>query len=401
MVMKRSIFKAFCVFFILSFFLSFSVYADSDSLSVNSRAYVVIDRNSNSVLIEKNSNKKRKMASTTKIMTGILVIENSDLSETVSISSKAAHVGGSNLNFKVGDKITVRDLLFAMLLKSANGAAVALAEHVSGSIENFADLMNQKAKNLNLSNTHFENPHGLDSDNHYTTAYELALLANYAMKNSTFAEIVGTKTYTLTLNGYPLTISNTNELLGNFDGVYGIKTGFTNGANRCLVSCCKRGNLDVICVVLGADTKQFRSSDSMKLLNYSFNNFELTDISSIIKKEFESWKLENENDFIVDKGLSKSFSFDVKLTEISVLPLDKNKKSLLNVKIDCCTHLFAPVQANSCIGNAVLMIGDETVLATCPIIATETVPKKNILKYFYEFLKDYTYCINTAFANFS
>ena len=111
-------------------------------------------------------------------------------------------------------------------------------------------MMNSKAKELGLKNTNFESPHGLDSDEHYTTAYELAILSDYALKNKTFSQIVGTKNYTVTINGYPKTLSNTNELLGNLNGVYGIKTGFTNGANRCLVTSCKRNEMDIICVVL-------------------------------------------------------------------------------------------------------------------------------------------------------
>ena len=152
------------------------------------------------------------------------------------------------------------------MLCSGNDAAVCLAESVGGSIEGFAELMNTKAQELGLSNSHFESPHGLDSDQHYTTAYELALLSDYALKNPTFLSIVGTKNHTVIINGTPKTLSNTNELLGNLDGVYGIKTGFTNGANRCLVTACKRGNMDIICVVLGADTKNFRTKDSIKLI---------------------------------------------------------------------------------------------------------------------------------------
>ena len=197
--------------------------------TINSRAYVVLDRKTNTVLIGKNEYSKKKMASTTKIMTAI-----------VTISKKAGSTGGSRLGLKSGDKITVNDLLYGLMLRSGNDAAVALAEYASGSIEEFAKLMNKKASELNLTNTHFVTPHGLDQDEHYTTAYELALLTNYALNNKTFAQIVGTKTFTITINGYPKELLNTNELLGNFDGVYGVKTGFTNGANRCLVTACER-----------------------------------------------------------------------------------------------------------------------------------------------------------------
>ena len=127
---------------------------------------------------------------------------------------------------------------------------MAIAEHISGSLENFAELMNQKAQDLKLTHTHFVTPHGLDDENHYTTAYELALLTDYALKNDTFRNIVGTKTTTISVNGNPRTISNTNELLGNLDGVYGVKTGFTFNAGRCLVSSCNRNGMDMIVVVL-------------------------------------------------------------------------------------------------------------------------------------------------------
>lgn len=187
---------------------------------------------------------------TTKIMTATVIIENCDLSQTVTVSKKAASTGGSRLGLKTNDKITIKDLLYGLLLCSGNDAAVALAETAGGDISGFSEMMNNKAKKLGLKNTNFESPHGLDSDGHYTTAYELAILSDYALKNKTFSQIVGTKNYTVTINGYPKVISNTNELLGNLNGVYGIKTGFTNGANRCLVTSCKRNDMDIICVVL-------------------------------------------------------------------------------------------------------------------------------------------------------
>ena len=136
----------------------------------------------------------------------------------------------------------------------------------------------------------FESPHGLDSDGHYTTAYELALLSDYALKNKTFLQIVGTYNYTISINGHPKSLTNTNELLGNLNGVYGIKTGFTNGANRCLVTACKRNDMDIICVVLGCDTKKLRTSDSIKLIEYTFSNFEYVNIQEKIDTELENWK---------------------------------------------------------------------------------------------------------------
>ena len=177
---------------------------------INSRAAIVIDRATNTILYGKNENEHRKMASTTKIMTCLLVIENCNLSETIEVSKKSAGTGGSRLGLKTGDKITINDLLYGLMLCSGNDTAVALAEHIGGSIEGFAEIMNNRAKELGLENTHFVTPHGLDADEHYTTAYELAKLTNFALNNEIFAKIVGTNTYTVTINGYPKTISNTN-----------------------------------------------------------------------------------------------------------------------------------------------------------------------------------------------
>ena len=229
---------------------SIETFNSDSSLNLNTRACIVLDRTSKRTLYSKNETSKVKMASTTKIMTATIIIENCNLNDTVEVSKKSAGTGGSRLGLKTGDKITIHDLLYGLMLCSGNDAAVALAESCSGSIEEFSNLMNNKAKELGLSNTHFESPHGLDSDAHFTTAYELAMLSDYALKNPIFSKIVGTKNYTVTINGYPKNLSNTNELLGNLNGIYGIKTGFTNGANRCLVTACKRNDLDIICVVL-------------------------------------------------------------------------------------------------------------------------------------------------------
>ena len=216
-------------------------------------------------------------------MTSIVVLENANLQDIVIINKKAAGTGGSRLGLKVNDKITVHDLLYGLMLKSGNDAAVALAIHVGGSVEGFAKMMNEKAKELGCTNSHFVTPHGLDQSEHYTTAYELAYMADYALKIPKFKEIVGTKNYTITINNQPRVISNTNELLGNLNGVYGIKTGFTNGAGRCLVTACKRGELDIITVVLGANTKKIRTQDSIKLIEYAYKNYQVVDIEKIVQ----------------------------------------------------------------------------------------------------------------------
>ena len=261
----------------------------SYSPSINSRAAIVIDRNSKKILYGKNENTRRAMASTTKIMTALVVIENTDLNNIVAISKKAAGTGGSRLKLKTGDKISVKDLLYGLMLKSGNDCAVALAEYTGGSIENFANMMNEKAIRLNLLNTHFITPHGLDKEEHYTTAYELAIITDYALNNPIFSKIVNTKVANITINDKNRTIANTNELLGNLEGVYGVKTGFTNGAGRCLVTSVKRDNMDIICIVLGADTKNDRTKDSVKLIEYSFKNYETVSLNNKVTEYFENW----------------------------------------------------------------------------------------------------------------
>ena len=360
----------------------------NDFPTINSRAYIVLDRKSSTVILGKNHNQRKKMASTTKIMTSLVVIENCNLSDTVEISKKAGSTGGSRLGLKTGDKITVNDLLYGLMLCSGNDAAVALAEYVAGSINNFSELMNNKALELGLTNTHFITPHGLDADEHYTTAYELAILSNYALKNETFAKIVGTKEYTITINNNVKTIRNTNELLGNLNGVYGIKTGFTNGANRCLVTACKRGDMDIICVVLGADTKKFRSTDSIKLMEYAFSHFEYVDINNIINTYFENWKKEHLDTFSVYKGLYDYISLTYNPPSYSNIPIKNDMLDKFNIIINCNTNLNAPISKGTIIGNITLLSG-KTTIYSFNISVDCDIKKKNINDYLVLFYSNF------------
>lgn len=370
----------------------------TESLNLNSRSCVVIDRLTQSILYGKNQYNKVKMASTTKIMTAIVVIEQSDLNTTIEVSKKAAGTGGSRLGLKTGDKITIHDLLYGLMLCSGNDSAVALAEAVGGSIQGFSVLMNEKAKELGLTNTNFESPHGLDSDKHYTTAFELALLSDYALKNKTFLNIVATKNYTVTINGYPKTLSNTNELLGNLNGVYGIKTGFTNGANRCLVTACKRNNMDIICVVLGADTKKFRTKDSIKLIEYTFKNYEYVNIAEIINKEFDTWKNEHYNYFNIDKGISSDLELSYSFLQYNLIPIRKDQVSSINISFNISQNLIAPINKNDVIGNINVILNDKLILQ-CDIFSKTTINKKNAFNYLYDFFNNYSTLLNSLSNN--
>jgi len=370
---------------------------DISNLNLNARSCVILDRLSKKVLYGKNEYNKVKMASTTKIMTATVILENCDLNQTVKVSKKAAGTGGSRLGLKTGDKITVRDLLYGLMLCSGNDAAVALAETAGGSIQGFSELMNVKAKELGLNNTHFESPHGLDSDGHYTTAYELALLSDYALKNSIFAQIVGTKNYTVTINGYPKNLKNTNELLGALNGVYGVKTGFTNGANRCLVTACKRNDMDIICVVLGCDTKKFRTSDSIKLIEYAFKNFEYVNIAELIDKKFSDWKQENPNYFDINKGIHSDLQVKYSNLETPVIPIYKDDISSLKVNIYVAQNLDAPVYPDAILG-CIDVTSDIGWIAHCDIVANSMIEKKSVANYLFEFFIHYSNTLNSALS---
>ena len=335
--------------------------SNTDEPILNSRIAVAYDRKSGMVLWGKDENKRSAMASTTKIMTSLVLIENANLDETVTISAKAAGTGGSRLGLKKGDKITVRDLLYGLMLKSGNDAAVAIAETVGGNVEGFADLMNDKAKELGLENTHYVTPHGLDDPEHYTTAYELAKLTDYALNNTTFASVVNTKNYTVTINGYPKAISNTNELLGYLQGVNGVKTGFTNNAGRCLVTSINRDGFEIITVVLQADTKKDRTSDSMKLIEYIYTNYELINIKDIVDEKFAKWNSLNRDRIEINK--CKNNNMELYITELDndVIPVKKLEKDKVDIEINSIYFFEAPVEKDKIIGSIKVKVNNNVI----------------------------------------
>ena len=345
---------------------------------LNSRRYAIYDRATGTCMYGKNENKQTAMASTTKIMTAIIVLENcKNLDEVVTISAKAAGTGGSKLGLKKDDKVTVNDLLFGLLMRSGNDAAVALANYTAGSVENFANMMNKKAQELGLVNTHFVTPHGLDNPNHYTTAYELAKLADYALKNDKFATIVKTKYVTIKINDQQKELKNTNELLlADVEGVYGVKTGFTGNAGRCLVTSVKRNNMDLIIVVLGADTRKDRAKDTLKLIDYAFKGFKMKSIEEIAQEEYVLWKNANENRIKINKGSSK---LKTKLGDIKIKQIATNKE--LSAEVHNINYIEAPVEAGSKVGEIIIKNGDN-IIEKVDIEAKNSIQKNNVKNYF-------------------
>ena len=255
--MKRFISAVLCLFAV------FSLSPRAFALSVSAESAVLTEAESGEIIYEKNAHKRRGMASTTKIMTAICALENIDAGTVVTVPREAAGIEGSSVYLREGEKITVEDLLYALMLQSANDAAAAIAIAVSGSIEAFAELMNAKAAELGLCDTHFENPHGLDGEAHYTTAYELAKIAAYALRNEAFARIVSTVKHTVpaTELSPARTLVNHNRLLRENGDVIGVKTGYTKKCGRTLVSAAKRDGVTLVCVTLcdGDDWRDHRA----------------------------------------------------------------------------------------------------------------------------------------------
>lgn len=408
--MKKIVFKLFFLA-LLTIFIPISILADdeifeddflisnitqevasslSDEPSINARHAIIFDRHSKKAIFSKKASENCKMASTTKIMTALVVIENSNLNEIVEISSKASSTSGSRLGLSKNDKISVKHLLYGLMLKSGNDAAVALAENTGKNVENFALMMNSKAKEIGLLNTNFVTPHGLDAKNHYTTALDLAILTDYALENETFSKIVKTKSYTVLINNNPKKISNTNELLENFEGIYGVKTGFTNGANRCLVTSCKRNNLDFICIVLGCDTKKDRTKDSIKLLNYAFNNFTLINLKDLAINEFNTWKKSHENSFFINKG--KKQILDLYLDEndfaFSNIALKKEEKDKIDYEVSFNSYHDSPIKKNTPIGVLHIYVNSKKYYSI-KILNFNEIKKKNMYDYISYFFKNY------------
>lgn len=242
------------------------------AVGVSAKSAVLIETSADRIVYRKNADEKLPMASTTKIMTAICAIENTDdLDRKITVADCAVGVEGSSIYLKHGEHLSVRELVYGLMLSSGNDAAVAIACAVSGDVQRFAALMNETAKKIGVQNTSFKNPNGLDEEGHYTTAYDLARIASYSLKNDEFKKIVSTYTTTIPYEGYSYDrrLKNHNKLLKLYDGCIGIKTGFTKKSGRCLVSAAERDGAVLVAVTLNAPDDW---NDHINMLNYGFEN---------------------------------------------------------------------------------------------------------------------------------
>ncbi len=361
--------------------------------NLNSRYALVLDRDSKTILFGKNENQRVPMASTTKIMTAIVLLENLGVNNNLTLDTQievckqASAIGGSRLGLKTGDKVSVNDLLYGLMLCSGNDAAIQIAVSVAGSVEGFANLMNKKAQELGLENSHFVTPHGLDKEEHYTTAYELALIADYALNIDKISEVVKTRSYTVLINGNSKTITNTNELLGYLNGVNGVKTGFTNGAGRCLVTSVERDGFNIITVVLGADTKKFRTKDSISLIEYTYSNYELVNLEELINGKFDEWRKINEKRIYIYKGKKDNIQTKLEDYKYKIYPIKKDEIKNINIIVkDVQMNFEAPVRKNSLVGKIILSVGEEEIL-NIDILTNESIERKEVKDYIFECLE--------------
>lgn len=256
---------------VLGIMLFVGISTSTISAKADGVAEMIMEISTYTVLSNKNANERLPMASTTKIMTALLIIEDCNLNEVITVPDEAVGVEGSSIYLKRGEIISIMDLVYGLMLRSGNDSAIALAIHHSGSVQSFVDSMNEKAREMGAKNTKFKNPSGLPDDEHYTTASDLCMIACNAMKNETFKKVVGTRSY----HGQYRSFVNKNKILTRIEGANGIKTGYTLKAGRCLVASAERDGMAVICVVLNCPDMYERSEE---LIEKAFSDFAVKEI---------------------------------------------------------------------------------------------------------------------------
>jgi D-alanyl-D-alanine carboxypeptidase (penicillin-binding protein 5/6) len=320
--------------------------AKAEGVDVSAPSAVVMEASTGRVLFEKDAHVKMPMASTTKVMTAIVALEYGNPNDVVTVSQNASGIEGSSIWLSVGEKMTLSDMLYGLMLASGNDAAVAIAEHVGGSLDGFVDLMNKKAQDIGAYNTHFANPNGLPADGHYTTAYDLALICAYAMQNENFREIVKTQYKTLPWEGHEWdrVVKNKNKILWNYEGGNGIKTGYTKEAGRCLTAAAQRDGMQLVSVVLCAPDM---FGDCMALMDYGFNNYK----NRVI---METGELVGE--VAVEEGMEESFS--VYTDKDIMYPMTDAEYEQIKRSVHLEEKIKAPVSKGQLVGTIDLWLGE-------------------------------------------
>lgn len=370
--------KKFVVFILLMFLFSLNVFAEEKKYSI------LMEYSTGKILMDENSLEKRAPASMTKIMTLLLIMEKIDqgkikLTDEVTISENASKMGGSQVFLQPGEVIKVEDLIKSICISSANDSAVAMAEYVGGSVEKFVDMMNKKAKELDLKNTNFVNVHGLDDDSHYSCPYDMAIMARELIKHENILKYSSTyEEYFKKNDGNSVWMVNTNKLIRYYKGMDGLKTGFTDTAGYCLTATAKRNGMRLISVVMGSDTSENRSKSTVELMDYGFNNYKLNTIYNKNIKLGKAKVLNGKKDYAYLKLVSDV----VDLTTI----LEESKYDY-KMNID---EIKAPVNIGDVVGKLTLF-KDGKKIDTFDITVKESIKKANILDYY---KKNFKYIIS-------
>lgn len=323
--MKNKTMKLFSKFLILSLIFNIIMFGVTVKASAENMSYeVVLDKESGRVLYAKNENICVPMASTTKVLTCITIIENYDLKKQLTIKKEWVGIEGSSIYLKEGECFTVEELLYGLMLRSGNDCAIALACGLSGSVENFALMMNDLAAKIGAKNSSFKNPHGLNDENHFTTAYDLALITCYAMKNEVFKNIVSTKKITIGQGDSKRVLYNKNKMLFNYEFSTGVKTGYTKKAGRCLVSSAKKGDWELVCVVLNCGPMYERSEELLEKCYKDYDNVILVDsqksVGEVVTKNGEKLPA-----FVANDICYPLTEDETKMIEIEILPYESSQ----------------------------------------------------------------------------
>ncbi len=331
--------------------------------TVSAETAVLIEMNSGKVLYDLDMHKEMHPASTTKILTALLLMEHASLLDTVTVSDNAWGVPGSSLYLDLDEEISVRNLLYGILLRSANDGAVAAAEHVAGSEEGFARLMTERAQELGAENSNFTNPHGLTDEDHQTTAYDLAMVTSAALENPLFRHIVTTRTQTIPWPGESedRVLHNRNELVRNYEGAIGVKTGYTRTAGPTFVGAAERDDMTLIAVVLSSDFGHV-FDDAAKLLDYGFDHYSM----KTLVREGEA----------IDHLKVEGSEHQIALLADSELKVPvSNGKTSVTTEINITEPLIAPVSTDEQLGDIVVYVGEQP-LARTALFADQEVPAK-------------------------
>ena len=371
------------IFILISLFsFIFIKSVNAVEMDISAKSAILVDFNTGKVLYSKNENEPLAMASMTKVMSMLLIMEKIDdgslkYDDIVEISTESSSMGGSQIFLNPGDKYKVVDLLKGVAMASANDAVVALAEKTYGSKEHFIEAMNKKAESLGLKNTHFVNVHGLDEEGHYSSAYDMSVMARELLKHEKILDFTRVyEEYLTKPDGSQIWLVNTNKLVRFYDGVDGLKTGFTQNAGYCLTATGKKNNLRLISVVMGEESIEKRSSDTVKLLNYGFNTFKV----NLIKNKSEILGKVN-----VQKG--KKENVDVVLVNDLIELLnasDKPSNYKFKILVDKIT---APVKKGDVIGKVKVLNDNGILISQVDITVNENVLKANLWDLFKRNLK--------------